>query len=120
MKTILTVFLAVLVAPLFANPIEKDFDGDATQLLSAVFNNCPIQFIQAMKGANRVGKASYAADRNKEVYEITTVGGGYAPTFQTYPVAVLKIYREVVTETLVAPDKPTHWKVQCELNSANR
>ncbi len=101
--------------PAFANPVVKQFDGNSLQLLNAVFNHCPIQFIQAMKGANRVGMARYTADRPGETYEITTVGGGFSPSLESYNVATLKINRNVIPGRLDVPDKPTQWSVSCEL-----
>jgi len=102
-----------------ANASEtKQFDSNSLQLLNAVFANCPIQFVQAMKGANRVGKATYTSDRPGETYIITTFAGGYAPSFDSYPVSTLKITRTVVRDGgPIAADRPTQWNVSCQLTS---
>ena len=117
MKKIILVS-SLLFAFLSANANEtKQFDTDSLQLLTAVFNNCPVQFIQAMKGANRVGKASYSSDRQGESYSITTVGGGYAPSFQSHAVATLEIVRTVARDTTHVPNRPTQWTVSCQLTN---
>lgn len=112
------VFATALIGSLSLSANEtKTFNDDSLQLLNAVYLNCPIQFIQAMKGANRVGTASYRSTENSQTYELTTVAGGYAPSFQSYDVATLKIFRTVVPSPSI-PDKPTQWNIRCDLESA--
>jgi len=101
---------------------EKEFDRNATELLSVVFNHCPIHFIQAMDGANRVGKAhwhSYSDDEigtTTEVYTIVTVAGGYAPSFKSFDVATLRITRKIVNKpSHGGVDRPSKWNTTCKL-----
>ncbi|MBI3294378.1 MAG: hypothetical protein HYZ71_06565 [Deltaproteobacteria bacterium] len=108
--------LALLAGSLLANPVQQELDHNARQLLTVVFTDCPIPFIQAMKGADRVGRVLYTADRNGEAYEISTVADGFAPVFHSYDVATLKIVRKVVPRPAI-PDRPAHWQTACELTS---
>ncbi len=103
-----------------------DYDAKSTELLSVVVNHCPIQFIQAMAGANRVGKAAFSESTKEGVvsreYTIVTVAGGYAPSFQSYDVATLKIARQTVNRPShgVATDRPTQWNTTCKLVPAKK
>ena len=97
-----------------------EYDSKATHLLTTVFENCPIQFIQAMRGADRVGKASYSSDRTGQWVTLTTVGGGYAPTFESYEVATLKISKVREPENNHVPDMPDQFKVSCDLTVAKK
>lgn len=115
--------IGLLVSTMGYASTEKNFDDDALELLTAVFNYCPVEFIQAMKGANRVGEAQYSSPRSdpggpfKQTYTIKTIGGGYAPPFENYDVATLTINRVTVVEEHHVPDQPTIWKTSCTLTS---
>jgi len=95
-----------------------EFDHKAIQLLNRVFNSCPVEFIQAMRGADSVGKASFSSDRTGEKISLTTVGGGFAPTFQFFDVSTLVITRTRIIEENPPPDAPAQFRVTCSLSDA--
>lgn len=119
LRNLFFVFGIIGVVSAGASEVDE-FDGSALKLLSAVFNNCPIEFIQAMKGADKVGSASFTSDRPGETYEITTVsGGGFGPSGPSPEVATLRIIRKRIRVSGPQPtDKKPQFKVTCELTSA--
>ena len=106
----------VLVSARSSASGRKEFNEDEKQLLNAVFNYCPVAFIQAMGGATRVGEATFESNEKQETYEINTVIDARAPIFRTVPAATLKIVRTVVEDDKFVPDMPTQWKTDCQLS----
>lgn len=120
MKLIMT--LGLLAAINVNAGTIKEYDSDALDLLYTVFTYCPKEFAEAMDGANRIGKATFSSPRPassfgpiKEIYTISTVGGGYAPFFESYEVATLTIEKESIPDESF-PDIPTGWKTTCTVH----
>jgi hypothetical protein len=117
MKVILSMlmFVAVLGNGVAQASESWVYDSKATGLLTKVFESCPIQFIQAMKGADRIGKASYMSDRPGEWITITTEKGNYTGG-QSKEVATLKISRKRID----VDGLPEQFKVTCELTESEK
>ena len=113
------VLLSALIAVSGHTSERKTYDANALGLLNSVFNFCPIEFIQAMKGATRVVSATHVSDRTGEAFVINTVHDNPEPSGVVSPIAKLKIVRTVIQEGgPQGGDKPTQWKTVCELTSA--
>lgn len=124
MKKIIVMSLFIFgISHLATANSNKKYDANATFLLTTVFNSCPIKFIQAMKGADRVGKAELSTYFEDEIgtttkeYVIVTVAGGFAPSFKPYDVSTLKITKKSVVNNSGAADRPTKWNTTCQLIS---
>ena len=115
MKFILSTLVIVGVIMIHSVQASEfyDYDAKAVDLLNKVFSSCPIQFIQAMKGADRVGKVSYSSDRPGEWITLTTVTGGSWGGPQIREIATLKISRLYRHNT--TPDNPVQFDVHCAL-----
>jgi len=114
MRTIiLSIAALVITSASFGSTIIR-YDYNAINLLTAVHNNCQVEFIQAMKGANRVGSATYTDDRTGvRNYVIKTIGGGYPPSFVDFDVATLTMTMTPIVEENPPLDKPQGYNVTC-------
>jgi hypothetical protein len=92
----------------------KDFDSDALQLLTAS-SHCPAEFVEAMEGADRVGRAKYIDDRRRGRYTITTVRQEEGPNYETRDVATLKITRTRVRSKGKASNQRASWSIDCDI-----
>ena len=122
-----TLFCFSIGASSFAKDVQftKEYDRDALSLLTEVFTYCPIEFIQAMKGASNVASATYtylgAEDGTHLHYIIKTVDKSPFPSDYEEPIATLHIRRDSIKSTdedLDSSDGPSsEWKTTCTIET---
>lgn len=123
MKNICAV-LALASTASIASANDIEYDDNARSLLVNVFKYCPIEFIQGMKDANQVSKATLSIPRpadssapEVQTYTLSFTGGGLAPSFETWDMGQLKITRTEILARNRPSDAPTRWKTECLLET---
>ena len=123
MKILILILMSLMMGFSANASTLKTFDADALFLLNSIQKNCKAELSKAMKGAQRIGEATYISpkpvnDVHKQEFTLTTVRGGHWPEFKVEKVNVLKISRAAYPPHRM--DAPLIYETTCDVSPATK